>query len=459
MGCSAAIDNFLWNVRIIPTRIELEFKTRKAVRDPEYLKKKKEKQEAKEQKKQDKEVMKMAEEAANQDRNELYSDSVRDSIVEITKDDESPARRIKLINRACDTNKLIQFATFYMTDDRGQLMNHKQIEKEIINGIAALFEFGKIYEDAGVSSLVMYDFECKDDYLTTSKYLLSIEDIMSRKKDPVFMEKLTKRKQHLNGVEENVTKEEQKKSSWVTDENGIVHPIFIAKEPIILNEDIGPVQGYGISDELFNRLESEFSEILTMKHRYEINGDLITLFVYKNGIEEFFTIDPGIIMGLGRFGIIAKIQGNDEIIVPLECKDIVKNIITNSFYVLTAEEIQTVLGYYFSNMNIYRYIDMSFTEKITGLSKDDMGILENKLSFIISKMREVSPQAELPRLRFNHWSSVNDFMLISDPNVKSPLAYKGDTSPVICEGLLFQIDGNNIIQRFNNNVIAEYNLG
>lgn len=464
MSMSVAIDNFFWNVRIIPTRIELEWRSRKAVRDPEYLKnlrktkeEKTSKVDEKAQKKQDKETMKMAEEAASQDRDELYSDSVRNSIITMTKDDDSPIRRLRLINRACDTNKLLQFTMFYMTDERAQLMNHKQIEKEIVNGIAALYDFGKIYPDAGVSSLVAYDFECKDDYISTSKYLLSIKDILSRKNDPVFMEKLEKRKADLNKSEESeqqkeTTVEEQRRSSWVKDENGIIHPIFISKDPIYLNED-GAVQkqGAGVSDELFNRLESELEFVLKDRdHRYEMDGDIVKLFVTKNGgVEEFYNIDPAIVMGMGRFGIFARVP-NDQIIVPFDCKEIVEKVITNSFYILTADDVSKVLTYYFMNMSLYRYIDMSDTEKLAKLSRDELNELDIKLTFLIQKFSDSNPGKLIPRLRFKKFESVDDFELISDQLTKSPLAFSGETVSSICYGLGFKVSGKNVTQSFNN---------
>lgn len=467
MGLSVAIDNFFWNVKIIPTRIELDWKSRKAVKDPEYLKnlrKKQEekikKEEEKVQKKQDKETMKMAEEAASQDRDELYTDSVKNSIISITKDDESPVRRMRLINRACDTNKLLQFTMFYMTDERGQLMNHKQVEKEIVNGIAALYDFGKIYPDAGVSSLKAYDFDCKDDYISTSKYLLSIKDILSRKNDPAFMEKLEKRKADLNSPEECKQEQEQqeeteRKYGWVKDENGIIHPIFISKNPIYLNEN-GPVtkQGVGVSDELFNRLESELEFVLKdREHRYEMDGDIIKLFVTKNGgIEEFYNIDPAIIMGMGRFGIFARVP-NDHIIVPFDCKEIVEKVIANSFYILTADEVSKVLSYYFMNMGLYRYIDMSNTEKLANLSRDKLNELDIKLTFLLQKFSESNPGKIIPRVRFKRFESIDDFELISDQSTISPLAFSGETESSICYGLEFKVSGNNVTQTFNNHTI------
>ena len=459
MGCLVAIDNFLWNVRIIPTRIELDWRSRKAIRNmPNKQEEKIKKEEEKVQKKQDKETMKMAEEVISQDRDELYTDSVKNNIVVMTKDDESPVRRLKLINRACDTNKLLQFALFYMTDERAQLMNHKQVEKEIVNGIAALYDFGKIYHDAAVSSLTAYDFESKDNYITSSKYLLSIKDILSRKNDQAFMEKLEKRKASLKS--EDIEQKDQqgtpesRTSSWVKDENGIIHPIFISKDPIYLNED-GPVkQGVGISDELFKYLESELEFILKNKeHRYEIDGDLVKLFVTKiannSTVEEYYTIDPAFIMGMGRFGIFARVP-NDHIIVPFECKEIVEKVITNSFYILTADDVSKVLSYYFMNMGLYRYIDMTDTEKLAKLSRDELNKLDSKLTFILKKFSESNPGKTIPRVRFKRFESVDDFELISDKLTKSPLSFSGETESSICYGLEFKVSGNNVTQTFNN---------
>ena len=177
---------------------------------------------------------------------------------------------------------------------------------------------------------------------------------------------------------------------------------------------------------------------------------MVKLFVTKNGgMEEPYIIDPAVVMGMGRFGIFARVP-NDQIIVPFDCKEIVEKVITNSFYLLTSDDVSKVLTYYFMNMSLYRYIDMSNTEKLAKLSIDELNELDIKLTFLLKKFSESNPGKVIPRLRFKKFESVDDFELISDQLTKSPLAFSGETESSICNGLGFKVSDKNVTQTFNN---------
>ena len=459
------IQNVLWGIRLIPTQIEVAYKSDRAMKDPEYInnlakkaEEKAKKKQDKEQKRQDKEILKAAKEAAKEDREESISASVQNAVMEMANDNE--LKKMNLVARATETNKLIQFACFYMTDERAKLIKRNQKEKEIINGIAELFDFGKIYESVGVASLKMYDFDCKEDYIPTTKYLLSIKDIEHKKNDPIFMEKMKARKEQLLAESEHPQDDEpeveQTSKSWWTDEEGVVHPIFITNPEEITPVDEKPIQGYGISDDLFTKLESTFVPLLDgKKHRYEVFGDLIHLFITRdNGIEEFYAVDPGVVMGKDEICVLSSI-GNDTLFVSTKHDKIIRNILSTVFYILTPEEIQDVIQDYFRNMTIYRYIDMSHTEFLKDLTKEEFQKLGKKLTYILNQVTIQNQGVnDLPRFRFNMWNGVDDFMIISDPDVKSPLKHTNETSSVICEGLMFEVKCDDIIQRYRSHEVT-----
>lgn len=489
----AALENLWWDIKMIPMQVEIAYKSDKYMR--EHCKsnnnnnnatsqsQKASEPTSREEKKHDDNVMKMAKESAESDRKEDFTPSVENYIIEVTKDSTASdfINRVTLVNKAIETNKLIQFAMFYMTDDRADLIKRPQIEREIINGIAALFNFGKIYPNDGVSSLKMYDPEYEADFCNTCKFILSICDIAKKLNDPVFVEKMMKRKEQLAivdakddsiidvdnvGSTESKTEESESKnnSRWQTDADGIIHPVFFtedAPDATINNEteEVVKPQYIGLTDDEIVKLEEAFGTATDAPHRFEKTGDLINMYISRNnyGDEDVYLIDPGIIMGSGKYYVMATTNVNgDTIFVSSEHNDIVKNILSSKFYILTPEECQIVFEHYFRNMVIYRYIDMSNTEFLNSLSREDFEKLGKKLSYILNTMSKNNNTGnDLPRMRFNYWNGVDDFIIISDPDVKSPIP---DTGKVIMEGLMFQVNGDDVSQRINNQEVYKYHI-
>ena len=462
----AKIQNVLWEIKLIPTTIEVAYKSNKCMKDPSYIekldKKRQEKEErkaAKQDKKLEKEMFKAAREQSYEQSKEPFSESVKAEIQELTKDDPNGLNRLNLVGKAVETNKLIQYAFFYMTNEKAEIIKLKgQIEREIVNGISELLEFGKIYESEAVANLNLYDSE-SEEYLVNSNYLLSVKDILAKKNDSAFMEKMQERKEQLWAEAEHPTEDEPENgtSKWYTDENGIVHPIFVVSDDENKPLEEAPVQGVGISDELFSKLQEAFEPFLAdSKYRYELFGDLVKLYITReqSGVEEFYIVDPGYVMGCGKVYLLANI-GNDTLFVSTDHVDIIKNILSTAFYILRPEEIQSVIQNYFRNMAIYRYVDMTGTDFLKDLNADDFQKLGKKLTFIINQVSKQNGNGnvDLPRFRFNYWNGIDDFLIISDPTVKSPLAMTNETSVVICEGLMFEVKGDDITQRLKGSMI------
>lgn len=453
------MQSIAFELSVLPRRVEYAVLARKVAKKNST--KEEEKKQKKEEKAKAKKMEKEAEKAFKEDNTDDLSEQIMQDIIVLSGDDT--IKSLNIIKKANDAKKLIQYAYFYMTDERADLIKKNQIEREVINGIAAIFEFGKIYDSAAIADLKRYDLSYKDDFNEMGKYLFCIADLIAKKQDVIFMEKLQKRKEQLAAEKESpqddVPEEEDAKasSSWQTDENGVVHPVFIPKDPVTLDKEAKkeelPIQGAGISDELFKKLEDAFTPLVG-KHRYELqNNGMITLFVTRDiGLEEFYTVDPGLVMGKDKLYVMGRAE-NDVLFVSTEHTDIVKNILGSAFYALTAQEIQKVIVEYFRNMKIYKYLDMSNTGFMNKLSEADFQKFGKKITFILSKVQQQSEGIDMPRFRINHWGSVDDFIIISDPSVKSPLTEINETSAIICEGLIYEVKGDKVIQHYKGSVI------
>ena len=371
--------------------------------------------------------------------------------------------KAKLVCKALETHKWIQFALYYMTDKNAKLIKATEKEKELVNGIAKYFSFGKIYESSGVADLETYDMSYTDKYNINHKYLLSIEnDILTRTKDDLICEKIAKRKENINAenehpeddVPEEETIEEFTKPNFVKDTEGIIHPVFFKENT---EEIIKPIQGNNISNELFAKLTSEFKDFFPKESKYNYyrneRGQIIIDLTTKEGIRNEYIVDDGSVMGANKLYLLCNLD-YDTIFVSTDHKDIIKKSLANKMYTLTKEEIDIVNKDYFENQSIYRYIDMSNTDFLNKLSDEDKKILNNKLTFILNILsNQTMPGQDLPRLRFNNWDSVNEFCIISDNKVKSPLLVEGATSSILVNGLIFIVNGDTLTQKFNSSTV------
>lgn len=373
------------------------------------------------------------------------------------------------IAKAYASHKYTRYALYYMANvDKGaNLIKLDKEYQEYINGVASVFGFGKIYEEAEVADLRIYDPDCKDLFNQDAKFFVNVEQLKSYRNNEALMklinanivietvneETVAEEKEEASStekpVEESTTVNEEEKQE---DPSKVIHPIFFTKNDE--NETL---------EEKFEKYSSDLTEkdieklkvfdllLENKKFRFTKDKDLIYLYITRDlGFEECYVVDPGIVMGKGDICVLANIE-NDTIFVPVSEVDIVKGVLGSKFYVLTPEQTQKVESHYFRNSSIYSYVDMSHTEFLKNISNEDFQKLGKKLSFIINKLRSQNV-AVIPRFRFNMWNSVDDFMIISDPTVKSPLAESAITSPVIVEGLMFIVEGDKVTQKYRDNV-------
>lgn len=375
--------------------------------------------------------------------------------------DGNEALKLIFIARATNTSKWIQYALYYMTDPDAKLVQVKDNRtKEFLNGIVNMFGFDKIYESANIADIELCD-PASDKFIVSSPYLLSIDGLKEKAKP--YEAQMESRKEQFKAEAEHPEEEEEPVDfgsnsnipNFVKDEDQtkIIHPVFFKKENM---EEKWEKQGTGISDEMFEKLEKNFSDVLNgNEYRYEMaETGMINLFIKRNIVSGFaqdiYTIDPGIVMGKGKFCILARIP-NDTIFVSSDHKNILTKVIGQKFYVLYPDEIQEVAMDYFYNNNIYRYVDMSNTEFLNDLDNNSYQNVGKKLTFIINQLRSLDDglSSDLPRFRFDSFESADKFSIISDEKVISPLSATGETSSEITPGLRFEINGDNVIQKIN----------
>lgn len=372
---------------------------------------------------------------------------------------DNNALKIILVAKATNTSKWIQYALYYMSDPDAKLVAAVEPKtKEFLNGISTMFGFGKMYESADTADLEVFDPK-SEKFNIKLAYLLSVEALKEKAKP--YLAQIEDRKKQL----EEMQKEDDMvdfgetnipKFTTVKDEgSNIIHPIFFTKKDTNDSSEEWVKQGESISDDLFKKLEANFSEFLEgYEYRYEMcETGLINLFIKRQIItgfaQDIYTIDPGIVMGKDKFYILGRIP-NDTIFVSTEHKNIVSEIFASKFYVLRPDEIQEVAMDYFCNNNIYRYIDMTDTGFLNKLDYDSYQKLGKKLTFIINQMKSLNDGiTDIPRFRFDKFESVEKFSIISDDKVVSPLKNSKETSSLIAKGLTFEIDGDHVVQKMN----------
>lgn len=494
------ISNALFDIKMAPAMAKSKYVSKRALNDPEFVKK----YSAKVKDREEKRAMKRAMKEGGCEANTQNIDNA------IVASEDDILAKANMIGNSIRTQKLIQFAYYYMTNKNAALMNEFSTEeRQIINAVAAMFYFGKIYTDSGIANLKMYD-PTTEEYLEGGKFFLCIKDIEYKKNDDAFLEKVETRKAALAAmnpfvaedldtgktvIAEEVPETGTVGSKWTKDENGIIHPIFINENGVVLDEEeevkqpepehkeyqspvifatkelwdqnTFPDDWSNILDEsTCNILEKSIGKLAPEAHCFRKipNSDLLALYILDKNeqgvpITKMFYIDLGTVMGGTEPRIYTKMDvGNgsvDTIFVSAKHEDIVKKVLDSqqgenfyADYVLTKDEAQEVLLDYFRNMEIYKYVDMSDTEFIAEMNVDDFQKLGKKLTFILTKVQEQSTGVGLPRFRFNYWNGIDDFIIVSDNAVKSPLSISGKTSSIILEGLIYEVKGDDVIQTY-----------
>ena len=365
-----------------------------------------------------------------------------------------------LISTAIKTNKWINYAIWCMTDDDSILLKADKEAIELVNALGMMAGYGMIYNSYGMVDLNEYAVENKKRESGT-RFLLSIEDLKQKFADQDFRDAMRLKQAK---VQTEAAKAIGTNSmgffgtpSRITDD-GLIHPIFFSNSS--LREVLGPKQG-NISDDLFQRLEAVFAPLmnnLNYKYSYDIGTNLPILTIERAntyGATENFLIDDGRVMGGSTVSILGTYMTTngtlDYIFVDAKkLKHIAYNIINRAFYQLTPEEVSEAFSVMLQNYAIYNVIDFSNTGWFDYLTPEDKVTLTNHLSSILEFMHQDPNLFYSPRLRFYEYISPDNFTLISDDKVISPLRNKTFTSPEICNGLTFKCTNGSMTQYFYN---------
>ena len=180
------------------------------------------------------------------------------------------------------------------------------------------------------------------------------------------------------------------------------------------------------------------------------NGNIIQLSFPDR--QQAYWIDPSIIIGDG-FNLYW--QADSPIMINISRnRDIIKKILDYPNYALTPEEYNRVRACQFKNDGLYDCLDMSgMSRNINGMNADTMFKFEEKLNKIFG----IDPQTgafsnpvfqgygKLFRFRFSKFKSIDDFTLVSDEKVKSPVQGVNDILP----GMTVLVYKNNYIVKYN----------
>lgn len=168
--------------------------------------------------------------------------------------------------------------------------------------------------------------------------------------------------------------------------------------------------------------------------------------------QQAYWIDPSIIIGDG-FNLYW--QADVPIMINIaKNRDIIQKILDNPAYALTPEEYNRVRAGQFKNDGLYDCLDMSgMSKNINNMNADTMFKFEEKLNKIFG----INPQTgvfanpvfqgygKLFRFRFSKFKNIDDFTLVSDEKVKSPVQGVNDVLP----GLTVLAYKNNYIVKYN----------
>ena len=417
------------DLQYLPTTLSLNRKIRKQKRAEKKIKK---------------EQMRAA---ANDAENAGISDNVAEGINNVG--GNSMPVKLNLFAKAEKTDKLKFYACYYMTNKNAKLIKFDEKEMELINGIAELANFGKIYEAAGTADLRKYD-PTSELYNEGHLFFLNIDDILLQLNTSEMQKKIETRKAQMGKEVDNMEEVYDSSIDFLNGEE--IHPISFSINP-------GAYQASKVDINITEDDKKKYDKLLsnyfaTSKHRYEklTTGMLAVYQEDPAGIESSLLMDiDGMIMGGDQPSVLANTmidKRQDNIMVPLnyENQDLVKGLFANPWLIVPPDDVEVINSRYFKDMNVYRFIDMNHTGFIKNLSTDERNILSGKLDAIINQFYA---QNQAPcRMRFDSFTSPQAFSLVSDGDCMSPLSPMNATEIVIYEGLKLTVEGNKVFQDF-----------
>ena len=385
---------------------------------------------------------------------------------------EKHQNQFDLIEKYYNTSAWVKYAKYYVSHEDANLIAADHETQMFVNGIGNIAGYGVIYENAPIGNIKQYDANLNENYdYQSARFLVCYDELISKLTDLSFKQKVkaTKAARSVNTVKEITIHKDAESDKVVStaagkarvDEEGYIHPIFFKKDESDGIKEPSPAEikkcGDGISDTLFKRLEDAFGSLLTsVPYYYTTKNGYIELNVVRpdcfNAVDTYI-VDSGIVLGGTRISILGsfiKPDGNyDTIFIDVKKHpEIVSCVLHSKFYQLTPEQVMESVTDFFNDTMIYRYIDFGNTGWFDALDEKDRKTLENNLSIIVkdSLNGTRANHADGARFRFETFKDVNDFTLVSDEKVISPLYAIGATSVIISKNLSYKVSGDDIIR-------------
>lgn len=375
--------------------------------------------------------------------------------------------KFDLIKKYNTTKQWINYTVYFMTHVNSNVIGTDKETMTFVNAISSFAGYGPIYDDASTGDINMYDID-NPAYDKNSRFAIHLESLKNALKDTTF-------KLYMSNVKDMRSISTSKEIINIPDDvkksDILVKPEYLDQPyaPFTFTKSFVPAfnpQGNGISDELFERLQKIFGPYVKGKDWYEYsacNGGLIKLCVQNGNNYYPYFIDNGKVFGgtTLRIKMLCFVNGTyDYIFVdPLKFPNSVAAYLLDPNYILSDQEMLAAVQDMFNDQYIYRIIDFSDTAWFDSLSQEDKIKLEAKLSFVIRDVYNICANVagsytlapeQLGRFRFENFKSIDDFELVSDEKIISPL-YELNL-PCACYILRivkYKIHGNNIIRDMN----------
>ena len=400
--------------------------------------------------------------------------------------------QLDFISKGIETNQWIRFAIYYMTDPLAkQIMFADTESRELVNGIATLAGFGKVYESEGIADINLID-SSQLGFSYTGRFLLNKTELVDFLSTPYFQavmhSKIVRRQEILkaaNAVEEQkyldgtvteIIPEEEKKSCYnpafdiltSQDNNIISDPLFIIRDdpdsiiPIEFGSKEAPIvpkRGANIPADVYDKFENIFRYFLpeTTRYHYEnINGFYYLYITRKDsGAEEYYILDDGSIMGGKEVSILANYINNGmEVAIFVNIKrhpSIASRVLEKTlFNYLTPEEVVECKSDYLYNSIIYNNFDFHNTEFYDTLDAKQKYDFEVALLGIMEL--DITKNV---RMRFEEFIDSTHFTVVSDFFMYKPLPYiqnKVLPDTYILDGLIIRVDNDVLFVEYNGEV-------
>lgn len=375
-----------------------------------------------------------------------------------------------LMAKAKVTLRWVKYTFYYLTEDAALIIADTEAQK-LCNGIAKLVfpEAGKIYPKADDANLSKYDAEKLPRHYG-GNFILNIRDIEEKFTDDLKMKAAAKYAEVQNNP--NMENSEIPSDSATVniskfervgryDEDGYFHPFFFSSPEEIREEyQSKPVKAPDMPDELFTKFEAALSKVAAdLKYYYEKNqyGNWTINVIQPDMLAaSSYMLDDGTIMGGDAVYIMGKCQGAnglvDSVFVKSDLTDIVSKILHNGFYIMSQGELDLVNSVLLDNQIIYHTVDF------VGMKQLDMTALKGT-QFNKALFNAVQLVPSDCRLRFESFTDLNHFILVSDINCISPMGYDNTTANKIYDGLKISIDNNFLLKKNEKGQVEKYLIG